>query len=188
MRSAVLSVGIGIDRTVKQYIGGKQARPDSGYSFPVYAANGDLVGEAPLGNRKDIRNAVEAARARGEVGQDTRRMDARRCCTSSPRTWCSGARRSCRSWRVCRAGAGGDRVRLRRRAGVQLCGVVRQVRRLGAQPAVPDGDAGDEGSRRHGRRFCAPTMLRCWGCCRWCCRRLRWATPSSRCRASVRRR
>ncbi len=24
-----------IDRTVKQYIGGKQARPDSGYSFPV---------------------------------------------------------------------------------------------------------------------------------------------------------
>src|SRR6201999_3903820 len=56
------SVGYFIDRTVKQYIGGKQARPDSGYSFPVYAANGDLVGEAPLGNRKDIRNAVEAAR------------------------------------------------------------------------------------------------------------------------------
>lgn len=50
-----------IDRTVKQYIGGKQARPDSGYSFPVYASDGKLVGEAPLGNRKDIRNAVEAA-------------------------------------------------------------------------------------------------------------------------------
>jgi aldehyde dehydrogenase (NAD+) len=52
----------GIDRTVKLYIGGKQARSDSGYSYPVFAANGDLVGEAPLGNRKDIRNAVEAAR------------------------------------------------------------------------------------------------------------------------------
>jgi aldehyde dehydrogenase (NAD+) len=52
-----------IDRTVKQYIGGKQARPDSGYSFPVYGAEGQLLGEAPLGNRKDIRNAVEAARA-----------------------------------------------------------------------------------------------------------------------------
>jgi aldehyde dehydrogenase (NAD+) len=51
-----------IDRTVKQYIGGKQARPDSGYSYPVYGANGVLVGEAPLGNRKDVRNAVEAAR------------------------------------------------------------------------------------------------------------------------------
>jgi len=52
-----------VDRTVKQYIGGKQARPDSGYSFPVYGRDGELLGEAPLGNRKDIRNAVEAARA-----------------------------------------------------------------------------------------------------------------------------
>ncbi|MBI2681675.1 MAG: aldehyde dehydrogenase family protein [Acidobacteriales bacterium] len=51
-----------IDRTVKLYIGGKQARPDSGYSFPVYGADGTLLDEAPLGNRKDIRNAVEAAR------------------------------------------------------------------------------------------------------------------------------
>jgi aldehyde dehydrogenase (NAD+) len=54
--------GSSIDRTVKQYIGGKQARPDSGYSFPVYGREGELLGEAPLGNRKDIRNAVEAAR------------------------------------------------------------------------------------------------------------------------------
>jgi aldehyde dehydrogenase (NAD+) len=50
-----------IDRTVKLYIGGKQARPDSGYSMEVRAANGRMLGEAPLGNRKDIRNAVEAA-------------------------------------------------------------------------------------------------------------------------------
>src|SRR5205807_3961630 len=46
-----------IDRTAKMYIGGKQARPDSGYSRIV---DGGEVGE---GNRKDIRNAVEAARA-----------------------------------------------------------------------------------------------------------------------------
>jgi aldehyde dehydrogenase (NAD+) len=51
-----------IDRTVKLYIGGKQARPDSGYSYPIYATDGTLLGEAPLGNRKDIRNAAEAAR------------------------------------------------------------------------------------------------------------------------------
>jgi aldehyde dehydrogenase (NAD+) len=51
-----------IDRTVKLYIGGKQARPDSGYSVKVLGADGHLLGEAPLGNRKDIRNAVEAAR------------------------------------------------------------------------------------------------------------------------------
>jgi len=51
-----------IDRTVKLYIGGKQARPDSGYSMEVHSPDGRLIGEAPLGNRKDIRNAVEAAR------------------------------------------------------------------------------------------------------------------------------
>jgi aldehyde dehydrogenase (NAD+) len=51
-----------IDRTVKLYIGGKQARPDSGYSMEVLSPDGHLLGEAPLGNRKDIRNAVEAAR------------------------------------------------------------------------------------------------------------------------------
>ncbi len=51
-----------IDRTVKLYIGGKQARPDSGYSMEVRGPSGELLGEAPLGNRKDIRNAVEAAR------------------------------------------------------------------------------------------------------------------------------
>jgi aldehyde dehydrogenase (NAD+) len=51
-----------IDRTVKLYIGGKQARPDSGYSMEARTSDGRLLGEAPLGNRKDIRNAVEAAR------------------------------------------------------------------------------------------------------------------------------
>jgi aldehyde dehydrogenase (NAD+) len=51
-----------IDRTVKLYIGGKQSRPDSGYSMEVRGADGRLLGESPLGNRKDIRNAVEAAR------------------------------------------------------------------------------------------------------------------------------
>jgi aldehyde dehydrogenase (NAD+) len=52
----------GIDQTAKMYIGGKQARPDSGYSRPVHGPAG-LVGEVGEGNRKDIRNAVEAARA-----------------------------------------------------------------------------------------------------------------------------
>ncbi|MEX2282240.1 MAG: aldehyde dehydrogenase family protein [Gemmatimonadota bacterium] len=50
-----------IDRTAKLYIGGKQARPDQGYSLPISAADGTLLGEAARGNRKDIRNAVEAA-------------------------------------------------------------------------------------------------------------------------------
>jgi aldehyde dehydrogenase (NAD+) len=50
-----------IDRTVKLYIGGKQVRPDSGYSIECRSTKGLLLGEVPLGNRKDIRNAVEAA-------------------------------------------------------------------------------------------------------------------------------
>jgi aldehyde dehydrogenase (NAD+) len=50
-----------IDRTVKLYIGGKQVRPDSGYSMECRSSKGALLGEVPLGNRKDIRNAVEAA-------------------------------------------------------------------------------------------------------------------------------
>jgi aldehyde dehydrogenase (NAD+) len=51
-----------IDRTPKLYIGGKQTRPDSGYSLPVLDAAGRHIGEVGQGNRKDIRNAVEAAR------------------------------------------------------------------------------------------------------------------------------
>jgi aldehyde dehydrogenase (NAD+) len=45
------------------YIGGKQVRPDQGYSRLVYGPGGELLGEVGEGNRKDIRNAVEAARA-----------------------------------------------------------------------------------------------------------------------------
>ncbi len=50
-----------IDRTLKLYIGGKQARPDGGYSRAIHGANGRLLASVAEGNRKDIRNAVEAA-------------------------------------------------------------------------------------------------------------------------------
>jgi len=52
-----------IDRTAKLYIGGRQVRPDSGYATPIRDPAGALAAEAPQGNRKDIRNAVEAAHA-----------------------------------------------------------------------------------------------------------------------------
>jgi aldehyde dehydrogenase (NAD+) len=51
----------GLDRTAKMYIGGKQARPDSGYSQAIYTPKGRLLGHVGKGSRKDIRNAVEAA-------------------------------------------------------------------------------------------------------------------------------
>jgi aldehyde dehydrogenase (NAD+) len=50
-----------IDRTAKLFVGGKQKRPDGSYSRPVYAPNGHEIGQVGDGNRKDIRDAVEAA-------------------------------------------------------------------------------------------------------------------------------
>lgn len=52
-----------IDRTAKLYIGGKQSRPDGGHSAPVWGKSGELLGHVSLANRKDLRNAVEAAHA-----------------------------------------------------------------------------------------------------------------------------
>lgn len=57
-----------LDRTAKMYIGGKQARPDGGYSRAHYTRKGTLLGHTGLGSRKDIRNAVEAARAAAKWG------------------------------------------------------------------------------------------------------------------------
>ena len=54
-----------IDRTPKLFIKGKQVRPDSGYSRDVYDSEQRVVGQVGEGNRKDIRNAVEAAHAAG---------------------------------------------------------------------------------------------------------------------------
>jgi len=58
-----------IDRTAKLYIGGKQVRPDSGYSREVHAPDGTCVGEVGDGNRKDIRDAVAAARSADKWSQ-----------------------------------------------------------------------------------------------------------------------
>ncbi|HSM59397.1 MAG TPA: aldehyde dehydrogenase family protein [Longimicrobiales bacterium] len=56
-----------LDRTAKLYIGGTQVRPDGELSLRVRGADGAVVGEVGRGNRKDVRNAVEAAR-RAQAG------------------------------------------------------------------------------------------------------------------------
>ncbi|WP_213307555.1 aldehyde dehydrogenase family protein [Paraburkholderia sacchari] len=56
------SLGSGLDRTAKLFIGGKQVRPDSGYSQAVFSPGGEWVGEVGAGSRKDVRDAVAAAR------------------------------------------------------------------------------------------------------------------------------
>ncbi len=65
-----------IDRTAKLYIGGKQTRPDSGYSLPVLDASSAVAGEVGRGNRKDVRNAVEAAHAAAKWAQTTAHLRA----------------------------------------------------------------------------------------------------------------
>ncbi len=66
----------GIDRTPKHFIGGKQSRPDGGISRLVYGPQGELLGEVADGNRKDIRNAVEAARKAGGWAKQTAHLRA----------------------------------------------------------------------------------------------------------------
>ncbi len=51
-----------LDRTAKLFIGGKQVRPDANYALPIADRKGKFAGEVGLGNRKDIRDAVQAAR------------------------------------------------------------------------------------------------------------------------------
>jgi len=50
-----------IDQTPKLYIGGKQKRPDSGYSFPFYSYSNEFICDIGRSNRKDVRNSVEEA-------------------------------------------------------------------------------------------------------------------------------
>ncbi len=57
----VTQIAGAVDRTAKNYIGGKQARPDGGHVREVFGADGKFLGHVGEGNRKDIRNAVEAA-------------------------------------------------------------------------------------------------------------------------------
>ncbi len=60
-----------VDRTAKLFIGGKQSRPDGNYSRAVLTPKGVAIGEVGAGNRKDIRNAVEAARGAKTWGSKT---------------------------------------------------------------------------------------------------------------------
>jgi aldehyde dehydrogenase (NAD+) len=65
-----------IDRTPKLFIGGKQVRPDQGYSRKIRSPDGRPLGDVGDGNRKDVRDAVEAAHAAGEWGRGAGHMRA----------------------------------------------------------------------------------------------------------------
>jgi acyl-CoA reductase-like NAD-dependent aldehyde dehydrogenase len=54
---------IGVRKTYKLYIGGAFPRTESGRAYEVFGARGELLANASRGTRKDIREAVRAARA-----------------------------------------------------------------------------------------------------------------------------
>jgi aldehyde dehydrogenase (NAD+) len=64
-----------LDRTPKLYIGGKQVRPDGRYTRPVLGPKGQEVGQVGEGNRKDIRDAVEAAHTKAGLWASDRWAD-----------------------------------------------------------------------------------------------------------------
>ena len=51
-----------VRKTYKLFIGGAFPRSESGRSYPVHTADGDLLAYAALASRKDARDAVRAAR------------------------------------------------------------------------------------------------------------------------------
>ena len=53
---------IGVRKTYKLYIGGAFPRTESGRAYEIYGARGELLANACRGTRKDIREAVRAAR------------------------------------------------------------------------------------------------------------------------------
>src|SRR3989475_8954243 len=61
-----------IDRTYKMFIGGEQARPHAPYPPAIVAPDGGRLAQGGEGDRKDIRNAGEAARAAGGGAHTTR--------------------------------------------------------------------------------------------------------------------
>ena len=65
-----------MDRTLKLYVGGKQVRPDGGGSYAVTDGTGRSVALAARANRKDVRNAVEAAVKAGAVDYLSKPADA----------------------------------------------------------------------------------------------------------------
>ncbi len=53
---------IPVDKTFKLFIGGTFPRSESGRTFQIHSADGDLLANAAKASRKDLREAVKAAR------------------------------------------------------------------------------------------------------------------------------
>jgi acyl-CoA reductase-like NAD-dependent aldehyde dehydrogenase len=56
-------VRLSVRKTYKLFIGGAFPRSESGRSYPVHSASGEFLANAALASRKDVRDAVKAARS-----------------------------------------------------------------------------------------------------------------------------
>ena len=54
---------LAVRKTYKLFIGGAFPRSESGRSYPVHSASGEFLANAALASRKDVRDAVKAARS-----------------------------------------------------------------------------------------------------------------------------
>ena len=61
--SAPVDGRLGVAKTYKLYLGGAFPRSESGRSYPVHDTKGRLLAHAALASRKDLRDAVSAARS-----------------------------------------------------------------------------------------------------------------------------
>jgi acyl-CoA reductase-like NAD-dependent aldehyde dehydrogenase len=62
-QSAPVDGRLDVAKTYKLYVGGAFPRSESGRSYPIHDATGALLAHAALASRKDVRDAVSAARS-----------------------------------------------------------------------------------------------------------------------------
>ncbi|HEX3264262.1 MAG TPA: aldehyde dehydrogenase family protein [Candidatus Limnocylindrales bacterium] len=72
---AVADTRIDVRKTYKLYIGGQFPRSESGRSYVVNAADGKPIANAVRGSRKDLRDAVRAARSAAQGWADRTAMN-----------------------------------------------------------------------------------------------------------------
>src|SRR5688572_3218793 len=58
-----MSTRLPVRRTAKLYVGGEFPRSESGRSYEVFSHDGELLARAARASRKDLRDAVRAARS-----------------------------------------------------------------------------------------------------------------------------
>ncbi|GAA3353785.1 hypothetical protein GCM10020366_08250 [Saccharopolyspora gregorii] len=76
---------VAVAKTCKLYVGGKFPRSESGRVYPVRDAAGAPLANVAHASRKDLRDAVAAARGAFPAGPGPPPTTAGRCCSASPR-------------------------------------------------------------------------------------------------------